>query len=654
MRGVFARAMARAIAKLLVSLPFTLELCVVALGVLSGVPAYAAPDDPTAALPPMRRFALVMGANGGGEGTVRLRYAASDARSFSSLLTELGGVRSEDLVLLLDPGLSSFRSATEKLRASAVAANSAGQRCEFVLYFSGHSDEEGLMLGREKLTYSDLRSAIERVPAAVRVAILDSCSSGSLTRTKGGSSRPAFLFDASTDLRGHAYITSSSEAEAAQESDKIGGSFFTHYLVSALRGAADTNGEGKVTLNEAYAYAFRETLASTENTEYGPQHPAYEISLAGSGDLVFTDLRSSSSGLSFDEALAGAIYVRDAKGVLAVELDKAAGENIEIGLPSGKYYISLIQGSARSQADVTVNPGGRARLVPGNFRPVAPEAASARGIAVVAADPTAPPLSFVSFDTTLLPDFSQGLFPPNSEDKVIAISMLWGKAHDVQGIQASGLLNAASGEVTGLQCAIGANVVQAGLRGVQLACYFNSATGDSSGAQVALVNVAENMTGVQFGLVNISKRIDGIPIGLLNIEEEGVFSPQIWYETNSHVRAGLQWGTHSIYSLLSFGADVSGSSLVLPSLGAGLGGRIVVGPVCGNFDLSWRWIFGMTDVAPSSRLSCRMFGGFPEKKTGVIAGLELEGFMPGLSLEDDGSSVSSFRVEPRFLIGVKF
>ena len=213
-----------------------------------------------------------------------------------------------------------------------------------MLYYSGHSDDEGLLLGKDKLGYSELRAAIEKVPAAVRVAILDSCSSGSLTRAKGGSSKPAFLLDASSIQEGHAYITSSSADEAAQESDRIGGSFFTHYLVSALRGAADSHGEGKVTLNEAYAYSFRETLASTENTQYGPQHPGYEISLTGSGDLVVTDLRSSKAGLSFSEELAGEIYVRDAKGNLSVELDKASGDRMELGLPPGKYSVAMIDG----------------------------------------------------------------------------------------------------------------------------------------------------------------------------------------------------------------------------------------------------------------------------------------------------------------------
>ena len=106
--------------------------------------------------------------------------------------------------------------------------------------------------------------------------------------------------------------------EAAQESDKIGASFFTHYLISGLRGAADTAGNGLVTLNEAYSYAFQETLASTEKTQYGPQHPAYDINLSGSGDLVLTDLRSSGARLTV------AAYLMDSQSTCAFATRKKA------------------------------------------------------------------------------------------------------------------------------------------------------------------------------------------------------------------------------------------------------------------------------------------------------------------------------------------
>ena len=52
--------------------------------------------------------------------------------------------------------------------------------------------------------------------ADVRIAILDSCASGAIIRAKGGVHRAPFLSDASTQARGHAFLTASSANEAAQ------------------------------------------------------------------------------------------------------------------------------------------------------------------------------------------------------------------------------------------------------------------------------------------------------------------------------------------------------------------------------------------------------------------------------------------------------
>ena len=40
----------------------------------------------------------------------------------------------------------------------------------------------------------------------------------------------------------------------------LGGSLFTHHLLSAMRGASDSDGDGQVTLFEAYSYAYERTL----------------------------------------------------------------------------------------------------------------------------------------------------------------------------------------------------------------------------------------------------------------------------------------------------------------------------------------------------------------------------------------------------------
>lgn len=692
--------------------------------------AAAPADSPQAQAPApqgLRRFALVMGANSGGEGTARLRYAVSDARSFASVLTELGGVAPSDLLLLVEPGAAAFRSSVRRLETEAASAGASGRRCELVFYYSGHSDEEGLLLGRDRLAYAELRAAIERIPADVRVAILDSCSSGSLTRAKGGSLRPAFLFDSSSDMKGHAYLTSSSAVEAAQESDRIGGSFFTHYLVSALRGAADSTGQGRVTLNEAYAYAFRQTLASTENTQFGPQHPAYEIALTGSGDLVVTDLRSSRAGLILSEELSGSLFVRDAKGALALELDKDAGDRMELGLPPGKYRVAMVEGEARSQAEVLVSASSRTLLKAEDFRALPADPTLARG---------GPPASSgqvagledrqfalagfpVSLGMSLIPDLSRGLFVAG-EDKVVSLNLLWGYARSLRGFQLSSLLNSASGEVRGLQLAGLANAARedvagaqlagfanlssGGLRGAQLSGFANVALGDSFGAQAAgfanvatgrsglvqlagfgnyarggftgaqiaggtnislsdargtqvgLVNIAAYLAGTQVGLVNISDRIEGVPIGLVNIERGGILSPQVWTEGLSSLQAGFAFGTRLVYTLAAGGFGI-GPGQQYPVASLGFGGRLTIGPFIGDLDLSWRERFGpsagLAYFGPSARLEARALAGFPAKGPGFILGCALEAFVPGLSVNDDSSQVSAFRVEPRILAGAK-
>jgi uncharacterized caspase-like protein len=108
-----------------------------------------------------------------------------------------------------------------------------------IVYYSGHADEKGLLLGDDRYSYRSLRDRLDQIPGDVRIAVLDACSSGAFTRMKSGQSRPAFLVDESSDMRGHAFLTSSSDSEAAQESDRIRASYFTHYLLSGFRGAAD-------------------------------------------------------------------------------------------------------------------------------------------------------------------------------------------------------------------------------------------------------------------------------------------------------------------------------------------------------------------------------------------------------------------------------
>ena len=151
---------------------------------------------------------------------------------------------------------------------------------------------------------------------------------------KGGRARPAFLVDQSAAMRGHAFLTSSAESEAAQESDRIRASYFTHFLVSGLRGAADLSGDGKVTLNEAYQFAFNETLGRTVDTKGGPQHPSYDISMSGTGDVVMTDVQQLSATLVLADDVDGRFFIRNASQELIAEVYKPLGRTVATSMSS--------------------------------------------------------------------------------------------------------------------------------------------------------------------------------------------------------------------------------------------------------------------------------------------------------------------------------
>ncbi|MFO0726984.1 MAG: caspase family protein [Myxococcota bacterium] len=289
-----------------------------------------------------RKLALIVANHEGGPGTVRLRYARADAEKVASVLTELGGVTSEDLLAIYDEDADAVRAALRRVEAKIAEAGRGGQRTTLLFYYSGHAKDGALLLGRSRLPMNELKSALQRSQADVRLGIIDACQSGAITRSKGGRQAPSFLFDADDKdaARGMVLVSSSSADEDSQESDEIGGSYFTQYLTSGLRGDADESGDRRVTLSEVYAYAYNKTVRETVETRAGVQHPTYSYDLEGSGGLVLTDLTAGLSGLSFPMDLEGEFLVFDlSRDQVAAEIKKVAGTPRRLALPAGSYVL---------------------------------------------------------------------------------------------------------------------------------------------------------------------------------------------------------------------------------------------------------------------------------------------------------------------------
>jgi hypothetical protein len=319
--------------------------------------AAAAADDP------VQRFAVVIGNDLGAGDETPLRYAESDAAKMADVLQRVGGFAAEDVVVL------SGRDAPSALR-TLIAVNdrirtrtSGGDSMLFV-YYSGHGDRRALHLGESRLELTALEQLVRGSAATVRMLIVDACHSGALTRVKGGRRAPRMKIDLNQSMSGEGivFLTSSSASEQAQESDELGGSFFTHYLASGLLGAADQNQDGVVVLKEAYRHTYENTIRASSRTEAGIQHPTFRYELGGQGDIVLSQLALGphSGSVRLPSGTSFLLFQRDGDGPVVIEVgaeDRARVMHVK----PGRYYVRgrgpdhLLEGSLEVPAGTQVN-----------------------------------------------------------------------------------------------------------------------------------------------------------------------------------------------------------------------------------------------------------------------------------------------------------
>lgn len=503
---------------------------------------------------PVSRFGLFIGCNRGDGSRPDLIYATTDAENMAGLMGDIGGIDSSGMTLLLNPGQKTINNAFRELSTRIKNRKESATRVEIVFYYSGHADEEGLLIGRETIRYPELRQMLKDLGADVTVAIIDSCSSGAITRLKGGKRVSPFLIDDSSKMEGHAYLTSSSATEVSQESDAIRGSFFTYYLMTGLRGAADASGDGRVTLNELYQHTYQETLYRTEKTMGGPQHPTYEIRLTGTGDLVMSDISKPSCSVLIGPDIGGRLFIRNERGQLVAELEKIPGLPLLLALEEGNYTLTVkgVDNQAFSTR-LRLQNDERKTLALKDFSASTIELTRLRG--ENSDDPEAPPVEPLPFSLSLFPGLT---FPASAENDPVIITLgVCAVSGSVPGgVQFSAIGNTSRGVMSGVQSSGIYNTSNGTLSGLQFSGIFNSATGeghfagqftgivnilkgsgkafqssgigntagDLTGAQMTgIFNTAGNLIGIQSsGVFNTSKEMTGLQTaGIFNTSENG-------------------------------------------------------------------------------------------------------------------------------------
>jgi hypothetical protein len=217
------------------------------------------------------------------------------------------------------------------------------------------------------LDFKELTQLVRGSAALFRLLVVDACRAGELTRLKGGKVVAPFEVGGSElNGEGMALLTATSANEDAQESDELRGSFFTHALVSGLLGAADSDGNGSVVLEEAYRYAYDSTLRYTSRTFAGTQHPTFQYDVKGQGSLVLTTparARANRAELVFAKGLSYLVMSDNERGQVIGEIG-ALDVARRLSVRPGSYFVRGRASDYLQEGTISVASGQTRQVEP--------------------------------------------------------------------------------------------------------------------------------------------------------------------------------------------------------------------------------------------------------------------------------------------------
>jgi|GEM_PF-1312567 hypothetical protein len=322
------------------------------------------------------RYALLVG-NGAAPGPsfAALKYVKNDCASLRAILTDFCGFSPRHVTVLYDRPPADLEKAFAEMAGGL--AGSAGNL--FFFYYSGHADASSIKMASGDFPLEKIKESLASFPADIRIGVFDACQSGSFTRIKGGSLSEPFLFRDDGKAKGQVILCSSSINENAQESDLLGNSVFTFHFVNALRGSADMAGDGRITLNEAYQYAYNHTVSSTAGSAGGVQHPSYQFRIQGEGDIVLADLNVRTQGILLTSGIEGDVTILSDKDAVVADLTKKRGTAVMIALAPGAYTVMNEQGGLRFRASAAVAEKSVTTLGRKDFHQAATSPSTAKG-----------------------------------------------------------------------------------------------------------------------------------------------------------------------------------------------------------------------------------------------------------------------------------
>lgn len=263
------------------------------------------------------------------------------------------------------PERAAILSRLAEFNASMERDLAAGDEPELFLLYAGHGNVDArgegyITLHDSKLSRSDLyREIIAPSKARFVHVVVDACKSFFLVKPRGGSTWkddtvPAeqdrsdaavksLLADSAIDRYPRAgVIVATSGDQDTHEWSRYRGGILSHELRSALAGAADINGDGRIEYSEVRAF-LAAANAGVRNSEIRLDVFAQPPALDRRRPLVdLSRVMGERAGrlLRFSAEMTGQFSIEDDRGVRFADLNKDRGTTLDLLVPAGRgYYV---------------------------------------------------------------------------------------------------------------------------------------------------------------------------------------------------------------------------------------------------------------------------------------------------------------------------
>lgn len=309
------------------------------------------------------RLAIVVGNNGSATlGRAELRYADDDAAKYAALFASASRNEGDvEIVARFDddttrlfpeqakkaalPTRAALEAAAARTAARAKAAQQRGETVVFTFVFAGHGDVENgrgfLELEDGRFFREDLEALLTRIPAARAHVLLDACNSVYMlvARKPGGTkfTTPEEIQRSMAARLAHVgtFVSTSADAQVYEWS-RIESGVFSHSVRSGLSGAADLDGDGRITYGELRAFV-RIAAEGVANVRFRPR--IYARGPGGHDDEVVFEPRAAGAGrkLAIAPAAERRLTVLDANEVplIDVKVERGFGTNVYVPLFGG-------------------------------------------------------------------------------------------------------------------------------------------------------------------------------------------------------------------------------------------------------------------------------------------------------------------------------